>query len=225
MSGKCLVVKREALERMGVIAPDGTERFTRLDHDAFSALHDMIKREGAFMERQGDRGVEHDPSYKQIIPYMYVVRNDKFLLYRRASDPSKYHEPRLAGKVSLGIGGHVDEGEDIFACMRREFEEEAALRKPGGEIMFKSSAEFMDELKPVCVGVLDDERDGVGAVHLGMVFRISLQADHDVSMRNGESTVFEYLTVQDYGQREKSGQLVPESWTGMVVRNCLGLMG
>ena len=60
--------------------------------------------------RRGD--AESDPSHKQPIPYIMIVNpNEKTIfIYQRASDKNYAHESRLHGKLSWGIGGHVEPG-------------------------------------------------------------------------------------------------------------------
>ncbi len=98
---------------------------------------------------------EEDPTYKQIIPYMVFQYGDQYFLMQRKS---KATEQRLKGKWTLGIGGHVrreDLGSmHIFDWARREFYEEIAYE---GQL----------EVKPL--GILNDDSNDVGRVHLGMV--------------------------------------------------------
>ena len=48
--------------------------------------------------------MEHDPTYKQIIPYLIFENNNTYFLMQRQSTAS---ETRLQNKYSLGIGGHI----------------------------------------------------------------------------------------------------------------------
>ena len=49
---------------------------------------------------------EQDKRYKQLIPYVLVIRNDKILRYRRGRGGQ---ETRLHGLYSVGVGGHISE--------------------------------------------------------------------------------------------------------------------
>ena len=73
-------------------------------------------------------------------------------------------DARLHGKASIGVGGHlnpVDDGDDpLMAGLRREWDEELV-------------ADWEPEF--TLVGLLNDDSNRVGAVHLGVVF--SVQAD------------------------------------------------
>src|SRR3989475_9890731 len=68
---------------------------------------------------------EQDKRYKQLIPYVLLIFNDRILRYRRGRGGG---EARLHGLYSVGIGGHIsDEDHGLFSTgigyhdgMRRE---------------------------------------------------------------------------------------------------------
>ena len=98
---------------------------------------------------------EHDRAYKQLIPYVLLICNDRLLRYRRGRGGE---ETRLHGLYSVGIGGHIsEEDHGLFSSdrgyqdgMRRELREEVAL----------------DEVKETAVAVINDDSTEVGCVHL-----------------------------------------------------------
>jgi predicted NUDIX family phosphoesterase len=118
-------------------------------------LRAAIGRHGRYLPRVR---AEADPSFKQIIPYV-VVRDgaDVFLMERTDAGG----DPRLHRKASLGVGGHlnpVDDGEEpLMAGLRREWAE---------ELVTDWEPEFR------LVGLLNDDGNPVGAVHLGVVFDV-----------------------------------------------------
>ncbi|MDQ3870925.1 MAG: NUDIX domain-containing protein [Chloroflexota bacterium] len=111
---------------------------------------EVIARAGTFRAR-GD--VEEDPSWKQVIPYL-VLRDGAllFLMQRtRSGGDARLHE-----RYSIGVGGHLNPGDgDVLGGLRREWREELA-------------AEFEPEFE--LLGLLNDDEDPVGAVHLGLVY-------------------------------------------------------
>jgi predicted NUDIX family phosphoesterase len=111
-----------------------------------------IRRHGFFVER---RKAEQNSTWKQVIPYVVVRKGDAILLLERTK---KQGEARLHGKLSIGVGGHVNpvdtEGDPLFAGMKRELEEELAVTGP-------------IELR--AAGFLNDDSTDVGAVHYGLV--------------------------------------------------------
>jgi predicted NUDIX family phosphoesterase len=104
---------------------------------------------------------EHDPSYKQLIPYLVLRYQGAVFHYRRVAGGEK----RLSSKRSIGIGGHVssDDGDLAGAYLRgmqRELAEEVELQ--GG-------------CRESCVGLINDDRTPVGQVHLGIVHVLDLE--------------------------------------------------
>ena len=112
----------------------------------------------------GPRSVlEHDESYRQIIPYIVLSSGDHVLRYRRTVSGS---ERRLHDRFSIGVGGHIDLGDlaitdgglDLRATI-----EAAALREMKEEV---GDVEFLTRR---WVGLLADDTSPVGRVHLGVV--------------------------------------------------------
>lgn len=103
--------------------------------------------------------METDPNYKQIIPYLIFEHDNKYFLMQRQGDAT---EKRLQNKYSLGIGGHIRQedmtSDSIIEWAKREFHEEVSY---DGEL----------EIKPL--GVLNDDSNPVGQVHIGFVFLLS----------------------------------------------------
>jgi predicted NUDIX family phosphoesterase len=105
--------------------------------------------------------VEFDPRWKQIIPYTYIHTpiTRKILVYRRAD---KGGDPRLAGKWSIGFGGHINPLDDrqgrarmLDIATNRELQEELTFYVPYDS--------------PETVGFLYRDETPVDRVHLGVV--------------------------------------------------------
>ena len=93
---------------------------------------------------------ETNPEFKQLIPYVIIACGDQILSYRRGK---RGDESRLHSKLSIGIGGHInDQDEDYEAGVRREMREEVGI----------------DWYAPP-VAALNDDSNDVGKVHLGFV--------------------------------------------------------
>lgn len=127
--------------------------------------------------------VEHDPSFKQLIPYMVLrcrtaAGEEQVFQYTRGTGMG---EGRLHRKRSVGVGGHistVDATADANSNpyqegMRRELEEELIVDSP-----FTSR----------CVGLINDDQTDVGRVHLGVVHLLDLERP---DVRPRESDVIE----------------------------------
>jgi predicted NUDIX family phosphoesterase len=104
--------------------------------------------------------MERDPSFKQLIPYVIFQYRDgglaQLFQYTRGKGQG---EARLHRLRSIGVGGHISslDASDHQAYdvgMRRELEEELVI-----ETAFSSR----------CVGLINDDHNEVGRVHLGIV--------------------------------------------------------
>jgi predicted NUDIX family phosphoesterase len=143
------------LPRLAV--PGGTEfhGIQPADDGALQALRAAVARHGRYVERPL---AEEDPTHKQLIPYVVVRDGDAVFLMHRTDAGG---DARLHGKASIGVGGHlnpVDEGEDaLMAGLRREWSEEVRT-------------DWEPEFR--LIGLLNDDSNPVGSVHLGVVFEV-----------------------------------------------------
>jgi predicted NUDIX family phosphoesterase len=123
---------------------------------------EAFEREGTFRRRAE---AESDPTWKQVIPYLVLRdRGSVFLMKRtRAGGDARLHE-----RWTIGVGGHVgpDDGGIVGGALR-EWSEELL-------------ADWLPELRPV--GLLNDDSDPVGAVHVGLVYRVDV-AGREVAVR------------------------------------------
>ena len=100
---------------------------------------------------------EEDPSYKQLIPYCLFRHGDLIFHYTRGT---KQGEARLHAKRSVGVGGHIStldrdsQQETYLAGMERELDEEVSIETG-----------YREQL----IGLLNDDSNDVGKVHLGVV--------------------------------------------------------
>lgn len=145
---KILVIKRDILFNKNNIS--GLEKVD------FNYYQDLIENNKEFIWRSL---AETDTTYKQVIPYLIFKFQDKYFLMQRKSKAS---EVRLQNLYSLGIGGHIRQeditGSDICSWAKREFLEEV---------------EYSGNLKIESLGILNDDSNSVGQVHVGFVFLLT----------------------------------------------------
>ena len=170
MSESILVVRREYL------APYLTEDFGLITE----GVEEIVRVIEAHHEFRPRPEMETDPAYKQIIPYVLVTRGTEAFVMQRLK---KGGEQRLHGLLSLGVGGHIDpvdeaEGSALTAGLRREVDEEVALERAVS-------------LTPL--GVINNDRDEVGRVHLGFLFR--LEAEGAVTVRETEKLSGSFMPI------------------------------
>ena len=170
MSESILVVRREYL------APYLTEDFGLITE----GVEEIVRVIEAHHEFRPRPEMETDPAYKQIIPYVLVTRGAEAFVMQRLK---KGGEQRLHGLLILGVGGHINpvdeaEGSALTAGLRREVDEEVALERAVS-------------LTPL--GVINNDRDEVGRVHLGFLFR--LEAEGAVTVRETEKLSGSFMPI------------------------------
>jgi predicted NUDIX family phosphoesterase len=166
------------------------------DASALSELRTAVAAHGRYVDRSL---AEESPTLKQLIPYVVVRDGDRVFLMHRTDAGG---DPRLHGKASIGVGGHlnpVDEGEDaLMAGLRREWAEELEARW---------DPDF------VLVGLLNDDSNPVGAVHLGVVFSVEA-AGRGVDVRERDKLVGGFA---DWAQVHAAWDRL-ETWSQLVAR-------
>ncbi|MCD8322862.1 MAG: NUDIX domain-containing protein [Oscillospiraceae bacterium] len=155
---------------------------------------ELISTHGEFLPRPA---AEVDPSYKQIIPYVTILRDDQAFATRRLN---KGGESRLHGLVSLGVGGHINQtdekdGDWLMNCLRREVEEEVNMSHFGTLTLR---------------GLINDNSNDVGSVHLGFFF--TLTTTGDVSVRETEKLEGGFLPLSSLA--ETAPQM--ETWSQII---------
>ncbi len=143
--------------------------------------------------------MEEDPTFKQIIPYLVFCHNDRYFLMERHKKAS---ETRLQSKMSLGIGGHIRKeditSQDLFDWAKREFHE---------EVHYKGTL----EIEPL--GILNDDSNDVGKVHIGFV--LLLKGDTDQISVKSELASGKMVSLEEckqaYDRMETWSQFVVDS--------------
>jgi len=158
---------------------------------------DLIAADGEYRPR-GE--VEDDPSWKQIIPYLVLRDRGRIFLMRRTRAGA---DARLHERWSVGIGGHVNpEDGGVAGGLLREWTEELA-------------ADWTPDFR--MLGLLNDDSDPVGQVHLGVVFSAEA-AGRDVSVRETEKLSGTFVAPLDvlrvYDRLETWSSLLYDYVTG-----------
>ena len=145
---------------------------------------------------------EHDPSFKQLIPYVVLRWGEQVFHYRRGASGT---EKRLEALRSIGIGGHISEadavgGDDPYQTgMLRELTEEVDV-----------GCGFRER----CIGFINDDRTPVGSVHLGVVHIFELESpsahSREDALADGGFANWNEL-FKESGQFETWSQFVLES--------------
>ena len=188
-----LVIRRSLFDELG--------SFQGLNFETEKYLGVILSRGNNFFLPRAQ--AESDPAYKQIIPYALIAFEDRVLYYVRGK---KAGEQRLVAKGSIGIGGHMNEGDESLFAWDEQAYRAGVEREVNEEI--KIDAQFEDRI----VALLNDDTTDVGRVHLGIVHVFKL-AEPKVEKREAMITNLAFLSKAELGARRDS----LESWSQICV--------
>lgn len=178
-----LVVNRKVVEQVGM--------FNGLVFDVDRYLRKLfVQGVPRFIPRSQ---AEADPSCKQLIPYVIMSNNGKYLTYVRGS---RAGETRLLGLRSIGIGGHINPVDDevpLFDTDFREMYNTAVKREVAEEVSVQAG--YTERI----VALLNDDSNEVGSVHLGVVHYWVLDAPN-VKKREQMITQMAFMTPAELHQ-------------------------
>lgn len=173
--------------------------FIPLSQEAVDELYDAVDAFG--MERDK---AENDPAFKQFIAYTIIKSGDRFLTYRRGSSLG---EARLHGNRSIGIGGHIDFGDNANLFLD-DFLKVAALREVDEEVKITEKHDLH------LVGLLNDDSNEVGKVHLGLVYVTELEKA-EVKKREKGIAQITFATIEELeAERDQF-----ETWSQLLIDN------
>jgi predicted NUDIX family phosphoesterase len=139
----------------------GNQAFNGIEKISINSYLDIIKENMEFKPRYL---MEEDLAFKQVIPYIILQANNKIFVMQRQDKAS---EQRLKNKFSIGIGGHIRisdvHSDSIIDWARREFHEEVI---------------FNDHFDAKIIGLVNDESNFVGKVHIGIVILMVSQSEN-----------------------------------------------
>lgn len=152
------------------------------------------------------RELESDPLWKQPIPYAVAI-------YRAEDAPPALFwmdrleggsDRRLHGRSSFGVGGHIGaEDGGIVPALHREWGEEVATPT-------------LPRFTPL--GLLNDDSDDVGRVHLGIVFVAELGSPH-IAIRETSKLAGRLVSVDEAVAR--ASEL--EGWSAQLIASIAAL--
>lgn len=157
-------------------------------------VKEAIEKNAFFIDRQI---AEFDETLRQVIPYVVMRENDRFLLLRRTK---QQQEKRLHGMLSLGVGGHinVNDGDTPWQAflrgMEREIHEEVNVEL--GRLSY--------------VGLLNDTSSSVSRVHVGLVYLAEVKF---LGLNEPDMFDFWFADLSEIERRE--GEL--EGWSKLVL--------
>jgi predicted NUDIX family phosphoesterase len=167
-----LVLKREDLGGLKGLDSDSKNCISQgLTTNNLVIIDDLLQKNKAFFKNREE--AEVDTSLKQIIPYCIIIQNSKILTYKRGKTSG---ESRLRSLWSCGIGGHINPIDEVNTSTNQkittnqEIVDIALLREIQEEFELPWNYDESDiGTKPYTVGIINDNSNSVGEVHLGLV--------------------------------------------------------
>jgi predicted NUDIX family phosphoesterase len=195
-----LVVERKVIEEVGMFQGLAFDVDRYLERIFVPGVPRFLPRSQA----------EHNPSFKQIIPYVIMTHAGRYLSYVRGR---RTGESRLAAKRSIGIGGHINpidaDNSPLFAYLYDNYLT-AVQREVDEEVRVETS--HTDRV----VALLNDDSNEVGSVHLGIVHCWNLE-EPNVDKREQMITQMDFMSPEELGQVRET----LETWS----QKCLDGLG
>ncbi|YCM45881.1 hypothetical protein V2O64_07620 [Verrucomicrobiaceae bacterium 227] len=189
-----LVIPRELFDQLG--------SFQGIETDVIKYLEAILDPANNFFMDRGK--AEEDPSFKQIIPYALFHHEGRYLHYTRGKSGG---ESRLHAQGSVGIGGHINPVDERADPLGRE------TYLAGVEREIDEELHIVGDHKNRIVGLLNDDSNDVGKVHLGVVHLFELESDQ---VKSGEDALanLAFQSIDDL-KGELHGSL--ETWSKYCV--------
>jgi len=169
---------------------------------ALARFTEAIARHGFFVERAR---AEIEPDWKQIIPYNVVTLGGDVLLLRRTSQGG---ETRLHNKLSIGVGGHLNPEDLDPTSAARDPLPRGTARELAEELRIEG------EFDVRTVGVINDDANPVGAVHVGLVQIVDVRGR--VGIRETQVLEGRLVTPAELRERLRDGANF-ETWSARLV--------
>ena len=151
-----LVVRRALFDQLGA--------FQGLSFEVDRYLPALLNRGNNFFTARP--AAETNTELKQIIPYVILTHEDRVLHYVRGK---KAGEQRLVAKGSIGIGGHMNDGDEGLWALDLDAYNAGVQREVREELRLGTG------FTNVPVALLNDDSNEVGRVHLGVVHIFRLE--------------------------------------------------
>lgn len=157
-----------------------------------------------FMERPS---AESDPSHKQLIPYSIFHHEGRYLTYLRGGSSG---EKRLVAKSSIGVGGHINPVDQTHDSLGETMYLNGVEREIAEELVIAG------EHTQRVIGLINDDSNDVGRVHLGVVHVFDLTSD---DVRSNEDAIqnLAFHPLEHLHRLAQEGAL--ETWSSICVEH------
>jgi len=151
------------------------------------------------------KNAELNFDFKQPIPYIVIRRGDQFFVTERLEGGG---ESRLHGKLAMGAGGHMNPLEKEYFSFEHILLKNT-MRELDEELDIKGNFEMN------IVGLINDDSNTVGQVHIGVLGVINLELSNEVTVRETEQLAGTWMTLEQLKEEDTYSRL--ENWGKIVV--------
>jgi predicted NUDIX family phosphoesterase len=148
---------------------------------------------------------EVDPTYKQIIPYCILRYGEQIFRYKRSGWAG---EKRLQGLFSIGVGGHVNRGDEL-----------PLLADFASVLDWARDRELAEEFRveysvaPRLIALLNDDSTEVARVHFGVIYEYWLNSPRVTSREKRVHIQHAFVPIAELIQRAAEY----EGWSRIIV--------
>lgn len=144
------------------------------------------------------------------IPYFAVVNEEgKILLYQRGKGVG---ENRLAGKHSIGFGGHVELEKDCIYNYATNSIKDSIVLAQTNESEEELNAEWSEDFQHL--KVIYDETDEVGKVHLGITSFLVVKT---ATTNEPELLDMGFFSKKELNEMQEDGTIELENWSKLLL--------
>jgi predicted NUDIX family phosphoesterase len=173
---------------------------TETDSEMIKRFMNRIANNYTIMRR---RDAEENTLFKQLIPYAVLKRGNEVFVYERLSGGG---EARLHNQLSIGIGGHANEfdGDNVYDLINENLQ-----RELDEELDIEYSTQYKNPIE--VIGLVNDDQQDVGKVHIGVLVLIDLPESTIVSVREVEQLKGQWVAIEELSNPDLFDRL--ESWS------------
>lgn len=216
-----VVVKRSLLfdsEKnvfQGILIKDTDHNITK-GQKIIKALnqYEIMRRGSGDDPTPKENNAEINTDYKQPIPYAVIRRGSELFVYERLSGGG---EGRLHNKISIGVGGHMNDlsPEEVNA-IGEEFVTFYTLLSDNLERELSEELYISDnDRQAEIIGFVNDDSEDVSKVHIGILAIIDISEDSQVEVLEKDQLAGRWMTIEQLLEKETYDRL--ESWSRIVV--------
>ena len=185
------------------VFPDESEAFQGLQHDPEMNQEILTRIEKDFGTMiRGE--AEDNFAFKQLIPYGIIKKGDQVFVYKRLVGGG---DGRLHGKFSIGVGGHMNYTEETELL---DLIGENLTREIGEEIKLDQGFSRAE-----VVGIINDDSDEVGEVHLGILVAVEVPENTIVEVKETDTLEGLFVDIEKLKSEEYKNKL--ENWSKIAL--------